>query len=84
MKVIVIPIVIGALGPVTKGFGTRIGGLGNNGTRRDYPSYSNIEIAQNTEKSPGDLKRLAITQTISQTSEKPLVNVGIENSKKSQ
>ena len=30
---------------------------------RDLPNYSIIEIGQNTEKSPGDLKRLAVTQT---------------------
>ena len=29
----------------------------------DYPNYSIIEIGQNTEKSPGDLKRLSVTQT---------------------
>ena len=30
----------------------------NNGTGGDSPNYSIIEIGQNTEKSPGDLKRL--------------------------
>ena len=39
------------------------GGLGNKGTSGDHPNYCIIEIGQNTEKSPGDLKRLAITQT---------------------
>ena len=29
----------------------------------DCPNYGIIEISQNTEKSPGDLKRLVITQT---------------------
>ena len=29
----------------------------------DHPNYSIIEVSQNTEKSPGDLRRLAITQT---------------------
>ena len=43
--------------------GTRTGGLGNNGTGEDCPNYSIIEIGQNTEKSPGDLRRLAVTQT---------------------
>ena len=28
-----------------------------------YPNYSIVEIGQNTEKSPGDLKRLAVAQT---------------------
>ena len=32
-------------------------------TSRDYPNYSIAEIGQNTEKSPIDLKILAITQT---------------------
>ena len=30
---------------------------------RDYPNSSSVEIGQNTEKSPGDLRRLAVTQT---------------------
>ena len=63
MKVMVIPIVTGALGIVTKGISIRIGGLGNNGMGGDCPNYSIIEIGQNTEKSPGDLRRLAVTQT---------------------
>ena len=44
--------------------GTRTGGLGNNGTSGDYPNYGISEIGQNTEKGPGDLRRLAITQTL--------------------
>ena len=40
----------------------RTGELGNNGAGEDYPSYSIIEIGQNTEKSPGNL-RCAVTQT---------------------
>ena len=39
------------------------GGLGNKRTSRDHPNYYTIEIGQNTEKSPRDLKRLAVTQT---------------------
>ena len=31
---------------------------------RDHPNYGIVEINQNTEKSPGDLKRLAVTQTL--------------------
>ena len=56
MKVTIIPIVIGDLG-------TRTGGLGNNRTGEDRPNYSIVEINHNTEKSPGDLRRLAVTQT---------------------
>ena len=38
-------------------------GLGSWGTSRDYPNDSITENDQNTEKSPGDLRRLAVTQT---------------------
>ena len=37
--------------------------LGNQRTSRDYPNYSIVEIGQNIEKSPGDLRRLAVTTT---------------------
>ena len=30
-------------------------------TRGDHPNYDTIEIGQNTEKSPGDLRRLVVT-----------------------
>ena len=39
------------------------GELGNKRTNRDPPNYDIIENGQNTEKSPGDLRRIAITQT---------------------
>ena len=42
--------------------GTGTGGLGNKRTSGEYSNYSTVEIGQNTEKSPGDLRRLAITQ----------------------
>ena len=42
---------------------TRTGGLGNKRTSRDNPDYCIIEIVQNTEKSPEDLRRLAVTET---------------------
>ena len=32
-------------------------------TGGDHPDYSIVENGQNTEKSPGDLRRLAVTQT---------------------
>ena len=38
---------------------TETGGLGNKRASREYPNYSIVEIDQNTEKSPGDLRRLA-------------------------
>ena len=40
----------------------RTEGLGNKMTSGDHPKYS-IKIGQNTEKSPGDSRELAITQT---------------------
>ena len=46
-------IVIGALG-------TGTGGLGNKRVNGDHQNNS-IEIGQNTEESPGDLRRLTIT-----------------------
>ena len=56
MKVTIIPIVIGAFDTVTKE------GLGSWWTNGDDPNYS-IENGQNTKKSHGDLKRLAVSQT---------------------
>ena len=61
MKVTIIPIVIGVLGTVTKGL---LKGVGNKRTNGDHPNYCIIEIGQNTEKSPRDLKRLAVTQSL--------------------
>ena len=39
------------------------GGLGNKRPSEYHPKYCTIEIGENTEKSPGDLRRLAVTQT---------------------
>ena len=63
MKVTIVPIVIGALGPISKGLLKRPGGLGNWRTGKDYPNDSIAENGQNPETSPGDLRRLAVTQT---------------------
>ena len=43
--------------------GIGIGGLRNNRMSGDYPNYSIVQIGQNTVKGPGDLRRLAVTQT---------------------
>ena len=43
---------------ITKG----TGGLGGWRTSGDYPNYYIIENGQYTKKSPGDLRRLAVTQ----------------------
>ena len=48
----VIPIVIGAVGTVTKEL---IKGLKEVDIRGDHPNYSIIKICQNAEKSPADL-----------------------------
>ena len=37
--------------------------LGGWRTSGDHPNYCIIENSQNTEKSPGDLRRFAVTQT---------------------
>ena len=56
-KVTLIPIVIGALGSHER-IGKMTSGLGNKSTSGDNPNYSIAEFSQNTEKSPGDLRRL--------------------------
>ena len=61
MKVTIIPIVIGAFGTVTKGLFS--GRFGSWRPSRDHPNNSIIENGQYTEKSPGDLRRLAVTQS---------------------
>ena len=43
--------------------GTKTGGLGNDRTSRDHPNYYIIEIGQNTEEIPGDLRGFAVIQT---------------------
>ena len=43
------------------GIGTK--GLRDKRMSGDHPNYSVVEIVQNTEKSPGDLRRLGVTQS---------------------
>ena len=64
MKVTIIPIVIDTFGTVTKGLSKGTGGLGNRRTSGNHSNFYIIENGQNTEKSPGDLKRLAVTSTL--------------------
>ena len=59
MKVTIILIMFGAFSTVTKG--TR--GLGSWRTCGYHTNNSIVENKQNTEKSPGDLRRLALTQS---------------------
>ena len=44
--------------------GEKPGGIGNQRKNRDHSDYSIVKIGQNTEKSPGDLRRFAVTQTL--------------------
>ena len=57
MNVTIILIVIVAFGTVTKGLLKGLGDL----EVGDHLNNSIFENAQNTEKSPGDLRRLAVT-----------------------
>ena len=62
MKVTVIPIITGTLGTVTKGL---VQGLGDLEIRRCWETIQTtvlLKSAQNTEESPGDLRRFAVTQ----------------------
>ena len=57
----IIPIVISALGTVTKGL---VRGLEDLKIRRrsgDHPNYNITKIGLNTKKSPGDFRGLALT-----------------------
>ena len=62
-KITIIPIIIGALGIVTKGVVKGLEELEITERVEDCPNYSIAKIAQNTENSPGYLWRLAVTQT---------------------
>ena len=42
---------------------TETEGLRNTKMIGDHPNYSIVEIGQNAEKSPGDLRRLVVIQT---------------------
>ena len=46
--------------------------------REDHPNDSIIKNGQNIEKSPGDLRRLAVSQTLVK---KPSANADVKNSK---
>ena len=60
MKVAIVPIVIGALGTITKGL---LKGLEDVKIGRDYPNDSIARNGQIPETSPGNFRRLAVTQT---------------------
>ena len=62
MKVTIVPIVIGALGTITKGLLKGLEDL-EVGGRVETPNDSIAKNGQNPETSPRDLRRLAVTQT---------------------
>ena len=72
MKVSIVPIVIGSFDTVPGGFGSWL-------TSGNHPNNSIIEDGENTAKSPGDLRRLAVTQ-IPVT--KPSAYADVKNSKR--
>ena len=61
MKVTIITIVVGAFGTVTKGLLKGLEDLEVSVRVETHPNNSIIENGQNTEKSPGDLRKLAVT-----------------------
>ena len=64
MDMKVIPVVIGAVGINPKDLIKGLEDLFSDFYQRssgDYPNRSIIKIGQNTEKSPGDLRRIAVT-----------------------
>ena len=63
MKVTIIPIMVGAFGTVTKGLLKRLEDLEFGGRVETIQTTALLINGKITEKSPGDLRRLAITQT---------------------
>ena len=63
MKATIIPIVRGAFATINKGLLNALDGLGGRRMSGVNPNYSIIQNSKNTEKNPGDLRRLAVTQT---------------------
>ena len=47
----------------SQGLGKETGGIGNQRKNQDYADHGIDEISSATQKSPGDLKRLVVTQT---------------------
>ena len=62
MKVTMMPIVVSALRTIPKGVVKRLEDLETRGQVETIQTRS-IKNGHNTEKSPGDLKKLAVTQT---------------------
>ena len=62
MKLTVITVIFGVLGTISKGLETV-----NQRKKRDHPNHYTFDIGLNTEKSPKELRRLAIKETIKDT-----------------
>ena len=63
MSVTVILIILNALGTIPKDMEKNPEGIGNRRKNQNHPNCSIVEIGYNTEKSPGNLRRFAVTQT---------------------
>ena len=63
MKERVITIVVGMLVTVPKRMEKETGGTGGQRKNWEYKDHSSVKISKNTEKGPGDLRRLAVTLT---------------------
>ena len=63
MKETVIPVLINPLGTIPKDLTKRIIRVENQWKVSDYQNYGILKIGQNSEKSPGNLRRSAVTQT---------------------
>ena len=72
----VIPVVIGALGTVTKGLIKGLRGLGNKRMSGDHQNYGIVEIGQNMEN-------LMLTCCQSDSSEKPSTDADVKTSQRS-
>ena len=48
---------------ISQTLGNKTEKIGNRRTNEDHPDYSITEIGQNTENSPGDLRRFSVSQT---------------------
>ena len=67
MKMTVILILVGALGTPSKRFIKETAGTGAYRKNRNHIDHRMVKISLNTKQSPGDLKRLAVTQTSEKT-----------------
>ena len=61
MRITTVPFVIGVLGTITKGLLKGLGHLEVGGRVKTIQNDSIPKNDQNTKKSPGDLRRLAVT-----------------------